>query len=276
MTVEKLEGYREQIKTTTDDLEDHLHSIDGRLESIVKRTASESDSDAAELQLIKEERLSTQKCLEICAQLSDHINQIQLGTPIDRESLPGRITSEGLQECQDYLRTTALRLEKNMLDTVDRCMTKSKTAMITEEEVADFARLREEWVTVRHCIDFCSKADNTLKENISIIENYAVGDDAIQFMVSTDGKVIHGKNQGLGSRPKQVGGHFNDLSLQQLSKDITHLYLQPIGDSSPSSQDNTPSVPNDAAGSEPSSGYRERYGPGMKLESKSTPDRHVF
>jgi hypothetical protein len=36
-----------------------------------------------------------------------------------------------------------------------------------------------------------------LKENISTIENYATG-DAIQFMVSTDGHTINGKNRGLG------------------------------------------------------------------------------
>jgi hypothetical protein len=37
-----------------------------------------SDLDATEVRRIKEERLSTEKCLQICAQLSEHISQIQI------------------------------------------------------------------------------------------------------------------------------------------------------------------------------------------------------
>ena len=264
-----MKNYKTLIQTATDDLEAHLESIDEKLESLFTRTVTDSDSDATELRLIKEERLSTQKCLQICSQLTDHINQIQLS---DSESLPERVTKEGLQECQDNLRITAAKLEKYMHDIIDRLMTKSRTTMTSEEEVADLARLREEWETARQSLDIYSKADNHLKQNISIIENYATGDETIQFLVSTNGKTIHGKNRGFGSKQRQLGGHLSDLSLQQISRDISHMSSHSMGENSPSPRDNTASTPADVVEKASSSDFRERYGKGFKLAPNSSPD----
>jgi hypothetical protein len=145
--------------------------------------------------------MSAQKCFQICAQLSDHINQIQLTLmrsssspgPMDPDTLPERLTTEGLQECKNSLILTAAKLERYIKDLIDQLVTKLKPAMTSEEDLADLVRLREECETARQCMDICSKADIHLKENISTIDKYATG-NAIQFMVSTDGKTIHGTN----------------------------------------------------------------------------------
>ena len=229
--------------------------------------------------LIKEEQLSTQKCLQICSQLSDHIYQIQLTSKlsgsgpgiIDPDAFSERVTNVGLQECKNSLILTAAKLERHMQDLMDRLVTKSKTAMASEEDIADLARLRDEWETARQCMDICSKADNHLKENISTIDNYATG-DAVQFMVSTDGTIIHGKNRGLGWRSRQVGGHLSDVSVQQLSRDMTSISIRNIGNEGPPSRGDTPSIPNDGVEDGPISDFRERYGRGFKLTSKVIPD----
>jgi ElaB/YqjD/DUF883 family membrane-anchored ribosome-binding protein len=190
------------LKTATDDLEAHLQNINDKLESIFSRTATESASDAAELQLIKEERASAQKCLQICAQLSDHINQIQF-TPELPDSEPERVTTDGLQECKNSLNLTMAKLESYMKDRMDRLMTKSKGMITSEEDFADLEKLREEWETTRQSREICAKAEVHLRENISTIDNYATG-DAIQFMVSTDGNIIRGTNRGVRSEATSV------------------------------------------------------------------------
>jgi hypothetical protein len=64
---------------------------------------------------------------------------------------------------------------------------------------------------------------------MSTIENQAEG-DAIQFMVSTNGKTICGKNCGSGWRTRQVGGYMSDVSLQQLSQNIlSNDQQKPVG-----------------------------------------------
>ncbi|GAD99934.1 conserved hypothetical protein [Paecilomyces variotii No. 5] len=198
LTAESLETHKDLIETAKSDLEAHLESIDGKIELIFAQTAANSDSDTSEMQLLKEERLSTEKCLQICAQLSDHINQIQLVTQRSSDSaeadtpdaLSERLTNEGLQECKTSLIRTAAKLERHMQDIMNRLLSKSRRAMTTEAEFTELARLRDEWETARQCMDICSRADDNLKENISKIENYGTG-DAVQFMVSTREKTIH-------------------------------------------------------------------------------------
>jgi hypothetical protein len=234
-----------------------------------------SDSDATELRRIKEERLSTQKCLQICAQLSDHINQIELAPersgstlPMEPDTVSEKLTVKGLQECKTSLALTAAKLERHMLDIMDRLVAKSKAAT-SDDEFADLARLREEWETARQCMNICSKADTHLKENISVIDNYATG-DAIQFMVSTDGNIINGRNRGLGWRSRQVGGHLSDVSLQKLSGDFTNTSLHNFRSDDSSSRGNTSAAPVDGVEHRPAPGIQERYGQGHKLPSWST------
>ncbi|KAI1288764.1 hypothetical protein F5Y03DRAFT_79124 [Xylaria venustula] len=74
--VERLDDCRNLMQTRNDDLQDHLRTIDSKLESIVLRTVVKANSNTDEIQLTKSERLSTQQCLEICLQLSSHINTI--------------------------------------------------------------------------------------------------------------------------------------------------------------------------------------------------------
>ncbi|KAE9367305.1 hypothetical protein N431DRAFT_348649 [Stipitochalara longipes BDJ] len=273
VTLEGLEIYKDQLNTATVDLEAHLQSIDEKLESIFSRTVTESASDAAELRLIKEERMSAQKCLQICAQLSEHIDQIQL-TPEPPETVPEKYTAEGLQECKNSLNLTTAKLESYMKDRMDRLVTKSKTIMTSEEDFADLVKLQEEWETTRQSREIFAKAEMHLKQNISTIENYATG-DAIQFMVSTDGNIIHGKNRGVGWRTRQVGGHLSDLSLQQLSRDMSSIHFQHNeNDDSPSRANITP-VPDYGAENAPGSPFKVRFGAGFKLPPKATADTQV-
>ncbi|KAI3326534.1 hypothetical protein HD806DRAFT_487509 [Xylariaceae sp. AK1471] len=280
LTAERIESYKDLIKNATADLEDHLRSIDEKLESIFTRSVTQCDSDAPELQLMKEERLSTQQCLQICAQLSAHIDQIQVRPtersrsptrPISVDALPEKVTNDGLQKCRDNLDLTTAKLERHLQSIIEGLITKSKTTMASEREVADLSRLREEWNTARQCIDICSKAGYHLKESITIIDNYSTGDDAVQFLVSTDGKTVHGKNAGFGARPTQVGGHLSDASVQQISRDFSRTGFRSSGGNSPPPRENTPTA-DTALKKESTSEFRERYGPGIKLLSKSTPD----
>ncbi|KAF9883069.1 hypothetical protein FE257_004126 [Aspergillus nanangensis] len=188
VTAESLQTHQDLIETAKTELEVHLEDIDAKLESILGKSMAESDDiDTSELKVMQEERLSTEKFSEI-------------------------VIDEGLQECKRNLNMTAAKLEKHMRDLTDRLLTKSKHEM-TPNEYQDLIRLRDEWDTARQCMDICSKADDRLKESISTIENYATG-DSVQFMVSTDGKTLYGKNTGLGWRTRQVGGYLSDASVQ--------------------------------------------------------------
>jgi hypothetical protein len=234
-------------------------------------------SDAAELKLIKEEKLSAQKCLEICAQLSEHIDKIQLSysrdgsseESTDPDDLPEKLTSKGLQDCKTSLSITAAKLEMFMKDRIDRMVAKSRSAMTSEEEIEDLVRLREEWETTLKSRDICAIADMHLQQSVSTIDNYATG-DAIQFLVSTDGNVFHGKNRGYGVRTRQVGGHLSDASVQRLSRDMAYTGIANTEDADSLSREKISSTPDAGMEDNPDPEYKERYGRGFKLSPKDT------
>jgi type I site-specific restriction endonuclease len=275
VTAESLQAYRQLIKTATDDLEAHLASIDEKLETVFARTAT--DSETAELRHMQEERSSTQQCLLICAQLSEHISQIQLKPTIrSRESatesagVPERIAGGAMQECKLRLNQASAKLEEYMHDVIDRLMS---TTSMGQDDRGDLERLREEWSTARQCMDICSRADNNLKESISIIDNQAIGDETVQFLVSTNEKTIHGKNRGDGFRIRQIGGHFSDESLQQLSRDIATI--SSIKSGGEARESDTPPSTDEYVTEADRSEFQQRYGRGMKLASKSDPNTTI-
>lgn len=92
--------------------------------------------------------------------------------------------------------------------------------MNTEEEISDLRQFRDTWEAARQCRNICVQADNHLRENVSTIDNWATG-DALRFMVSTNGQVLHGTNRGLGSRTRQVGGYLSDSAVIHLSRDMS-------------------------------------------------------
>ncbi len=234
---------------------------------------------------MRQERLSTVKCLQICAQLSDHINRIQLSNnrdgsssdQTDLDKMSESITYEGLQECKNSLARTVQKLEGYEKQVFGRLMDRSKTANISDEERADIARLWDEMAATRQGMDICSRAHDHLKENVSTIDNYATG-DAIQFMVSTSQKTIHGKNRGLGWRTRQVGGHIGEESLQQIARSMASVTTTSPGPRGYSPPADTQVVPDTDVkpGKEPDLKFKEQYGKGFKLTPHHTPNANPF
>jgi hypothetical protein len=188
------------------------------------------------------------------------------------DSLPERLTVNGLEECKNSLALTSAKLDRHMKELIDRLVTESKAGTSSKEHLADIARLREEWETTHQCMEICSRAGTYLKETTSIIDNYAMG-DAVQIMVSTDGKTLHGSNRGLGWRTRQVGGHLSDATVQQISRDFTTINIQNAGGDSPSQPsqpDTTEPVRDGEDKIAPGSTFKERYGPGFKLTSETS------
>jgi hypothetical protein len=252
------------------------------LEELTEKSLTQPGTDAAEMRSLREERLSTEKCLQICAQLSSHIDQIQLMSDEagssqgsdGAEASPERVTNEGLQECKNSLAATATKLEKHMRDVMDRLVAKSKTAIYSDEDAQDLSRLRDEWETARQCLDICSRADTHLKENVSVIENHGNG-DSLQFMVSANGKVLHGKNRGLGWRNTQVGGYMSNESIQQLSRDLAVIHTSRLRDEVSISKDGFKSNAGDVGEGTITAEFKERYGRGFTLEPAHTSDRQT-
>ncbi|KAJ0417345.1 hypothetical protein BJY00DRAFT_289734 [Aspergillus carlsbadensis] len=106
------------------------------------------------------------------------------------------------------------------------------------ESTSESQYLSDQQLYLHHCLRVCIQLFENMREiegkrkvrqestyshdlperNISIISNYSLG-NSVQFMASCDRTIIRGSNRSLGPNTKQAGGHFNDTSLQKLSRD---------------------------------------------------------
>ncbi|XP_044715337.1 uncharacterized protein HRG_10916 [Hirsutella rhossiliensis] len=131
-TAETIRSYKDLVETAHSDLRAHLESIDEKIGVFLADAISETGSGAPELQTMQEERLSTQRCLEICDQLSKHIDEFQLATKRSGSSseneepatFPEKVVNEGLNGCRKTLDNTVVKLGQHEKDLFDRLMGK--------------------------------------------------------------------------------------------------------------------------------------------------------
>lgn len=254
--------------------------MDEKLERILSQNVAGSELDSSEVKRIKDERLSTEKCLQICSQLSKHIDEIHktalhngsANSDSGSSSIPEKITNDGLKECKSSLARMAQELASHEKQLFDRLMSKLDPTSASQENAADITRLREEWQSTRKSMDILSAAGNHLDQNISIIENHAAG-DSVQVMVSTKGKTLHGTNRAVGWRSRQLGGHLDDETVRQISRDMVSITINTNNDREQRSVSEAEAVSDDRgreadkAGEGRGSEFMERYGEGFKLPS---------
>ncbi|KAJ5471370.1 hypothetical protein N7530_008727 [Penicillium desertorum] len=243
-----LAGYKATFNIALTDANlDRLEVIDSKLVCIVEESETQSKPGAAELQSVKEERLGTEKCLQICAQLSDHIDHIKFmpdggGASHHPDTLdipPETVTNESLQECKNNFSLTASRLEKHMQDAMNRLLSQPIPTTSSKIDEEDLARLQDGYITARQCLDICSKADSHLKDNDNVIEDYGPGDGS-KFKVSTYGEVLHAKSRARGWRTQQLGGYMSENTVQRLSRDIATINMNHLDGGEPHSTDCRP------------------------------------
>ncbi len=123
--------------------------------------------------------------------------------------------------------------------------------------------MQEEWETARRCLEICSKADErVVKEHINIFENFKGDEEVLQFFVSTTGTIVLAKDISVGPRGVQFGAQISDASLQQVVRDFARNNQFSTVNATP--ETTTATVDNVSF-----SNFRDRYGPGFKVNEQS-------
>ena len=222
------EHYKDLSNAVENDLNIHLKVIEEKLKAIPGITVTEKEQ-------LMEEELSTRCGLELCSQLSNHINR----------PAPERYTAR-LQECKETLHSEFKALGALLEDQLDR-LVGTTTSAVPGDDLAEVKRTRVLWEAAR---DIGNIASEMCSENVSTINNYATG-NATQFLVSTTGMPIRGENRGEGPISMQIAGHFSDGSVLEMLRDMPSKYFQENG--------------NDGASSRDEAAFSKRYGPGFKV-----------
>jgi hypothetical protein len=251
--------YKDMIKDTASDLEEHLQQVNEKLQAISLQGTRISNQDAAQRERIQEERDSAQKCLEICAMVSNSFKDIPISLDIDQKPLVATssgllsaqpVTVNAVEECKHKLAATSPQLETHIQDLKKHTPGEANDSrdMAVERE-----RIREELESTKQCLAICTKAsEKAYHGEVNKFEDITMGHDAHQVIITTLGDLISAKRATTGFRSTRLIGQISDDAMQQLSR---HLKFAAIK-SDEEVQAGAKAVPP----------FIGRYGTGMKLD----------
>lgn len=230
--------YKDMITNATADLQEHLEQIDDKLWTLSQTGEKISGQDETEWLKIKEEKDSTEKCLQICAQVSEHINRVQPNNIADISSISDtyqtttvtddsqptsakRVIDVALKECKERLATTSSELNERVQNLNDRlAVFLSSGVRLSDDDRTELKQIQEEKDSLQQCLAICTEASaKTNDVRMNVFEDITSADDTQQLIVSTIGDLISAKHITTGSRSSQWMGQMSDETIQQVSRD---------------------------------------------------------
>lgn len=232
-----LEEYKDLIENTKCDLENHLHDIGMRLQNLGTQGSSEIRLQAAELQVMEDEKNSTQKSLEICEQFLTLIEQSR-SQLLNADDHPSRllhpttslasmnsrmarmsflINSEGLVSAQKEVTSWKLKLLQHLIG-IDvniqgqqRCLPPGEEATLHPEE----RKFKEEMDGTEALLEFCKQAEKEAnQQRTHYFEDVSTGNNSRQAIVTTLDDLISAKRITSGDGSCQALGNMSDESIR--------------------------------------------------------------
>lgn len=257
------------ISNTKSDLEERLEAIDAKLKSLSSQKNKSSGEERNDRNRILEERDSTTQCLDICARVSLHIDQVRPNVLRDISTASGSsqgpvttldgliaarfTTDEALSKCKTTLKDASVRLEKRLQDLDSHLQTlQSDHGAGNEGQEAELQRIQDEYDTTKQSLAICTEASERTRESrVNDFEDVSMAEDGNQVIVSTIGDLISAKRINAGARSTQWLGQMSDESLQELTRAVSYVSLaRASGD-----------------GPEAVKAFEARYGAGIKLKA---------
>ncbi|KAJ9481090.1 hypothetical protein VN97_g12416 [Penicillium thymicola] len=226
-----LEQYKDLIENTKCDLESHLRDIRTRLQTACAQGPVISGVDTAELQMMEDEKNSTQKSLDICEQFLTLIDQSRpsLLGDVERSSgsfdymsssvapnLSWLINAEGLNSAHKEVTSWKLRLLQH-LHGVGQNMRGQKRYLpsLDNEKTSEEQSFREELSGTETLLAFCKQAEEDAnRPRTHFFEDVSTGDNSRQAIVTTLEDLISAKRIKSGNNSYQALGRMADESIQ--------------------------------------------------------------
>ncbi len=228
---------------TTQDLQQHLQDINEKMQALGGQGMEDGGQGDGEWQAILEEKKCTQQGLEICAQLSAKIEQLEPIVEADgQSSAPPSPASAA--EARGYVRTglgatkdsihamvSQLRSHEGVIEGRFRKMVASNP--VSKEMAEELERLQATKDSIHQCIRVISDAsDETAEiERQNLFEDITLADNSYSFTVSTVGDLVTARRINLSGRSYNVGGQITDEGFQKAIEAFTKEGLRSAEDS---------------------------------------------
>lgn len=274
-----LEEYKDLIADTQNDLQNHLDRLDEQERGLTTEQlgSASPSSEVTELHAMLEEKQSTRLGLEICAQLSAQIIELEsTSTEVpqfsDRPSAHKYLKS-GLNTTKSSIETLVNRLRSHETDVERQLESMSSQSTSTSDQTsAQIDTLQEAKASIRQCINVVTDASEHLaEERRNIFEDISMADNSYEYSVSTIGDLVTARKLDLKGRSRHVAGQISSQDFQKSIEALTRLDMEHIRAKHPPVKDQ--SQPGRGAEPELSGAvlgpFDNRYGPGVTLSPPS-------
>ncbi|KIL84948.1 hypothetical protein FAVG1_11818 [Fusarium avenaceum] len=234
VTLEVLNDYKNLISDTKLDLENHLKSIDSKLQDLVSQDSTTGASKTqTNLQKIEIEKESTERCLDYCKHLLEQINNMHFQPILDTKTssttamsispesltLADSLTLSTLKACSYNLSDTITRLESHRITSEENLQSNSWRQDPNQDNDPSASRqaLQDELESTKQCLGVCDRASEWASSGkVHIVEDISVGNNGKQICVSTLGDLFNIKSARAGHGAIQFFGSVSERSLSEL------------------------------------------------------------
>lgn len=216
------------IHSTTQDLEDHLEEINAKLERLVPQD-NRSQVVSSTVERIRNERDSTEICLQICAVVQARIDEMRFqpvpgSSPFQEMSCQDltqatAMTMSTLRQCRDIISDNVAYLRRHQEENKKRLEYGAVTLSLPLDD--EIQSLRGELDSTRECLAICNGASQRATEGVHVLEDMSTGHDGQQVFVSTLGDLFNVKGATTGDRGIQFVGTVSEASLQEFFRSQT-------------------------------------------------------
>ncbi|KXJ85004.1 hypothetical protein Micbo1qcDRAFT_128717 [Microdochium bolleyi] len=236
VTLKVLRDYQTMIQNTTSDLEHQLEKINTKLQYLSPGERQNTTTGHQGLQNLHQERESTTKCLEICADVLAHmtsmrfqpvaIEDVASSVSLSPEALSPAdvITISALQECISKVKDTMQILQAHNDKTeerftIARLNIPSGITGAKCDQVSD--RLGSELDSTKQCLAICDRAaSKASSEAVHVLEDVDIGPDGQQMLIASLGELFQVKGVKLGERATQIVGALPPSAIDELIRNI--------------------------------------------------------
>ncbi|KAF5972071.1 hypothetical protein FBULB1_8902 [Fusarium bulbicola] len=225
---EVLQEYKDMIRDTTSNLQDHMNRLDQKLRALAGSEVESPSKDEPRWMAIREEKQSTQEGLKICSQLSAQTEQLE---PTSKEHLqflqqPSErkfIRSELGDSCQSLVS----RLQTHERNIYNRIQTMKSSGPLSGDEAIQIAEFQETIESIRQCMNLVAGAGQILS-----YEQRDILDDpermSLSSASSSDLDTLFSKGYSDGSSEYSVSGLSSTAEEQLVELILDHTVLWPL------------------------------------------------
>ncbi|KAG5658697.1 hypothetical protein KAF25_010878 [Fusarium avenaceum] len=223
-----IEEYKDMIDDTTADLQKHMQRLDERARSLAVPHTESVESDSTDWLALFEEKESTRKGLQICTELSLHIESLESTSSENQQFSQQPSANKYIRSSLSSAKSSISLLEsrlRNHGNEIDQRMDAMKLRTnLSEDDINQLAQLQETKESIRQCMNVVADAgDDLVMDRANVFEDITMTDNAYGITVSTVKDLVVARRVNVQGQARYVGGQIDEASYNATINALTDL-----------------------------------------------------